>query len=409
MTEQRPDFEDVPLVRLGRPADAQRAQAATILVVAILAILIVKPWGEPARPAAVPSPTGAASLPAHSIRPAVTIRPDGARIYDPGLFGRYTVPPRWELWPTAYVYQFGLSGPLAIDPAGFAPGGTGRPEQPAATPPPAAAQLVDVGEAGLLMVLGLNTPEGTRVLEARLWRFPSAGPPVRMALRELPPPWPVDTFHVYGLRVPNDSDPDLVADWEAGVYRLDLLVDPGAEIRRIGLLVRPSARDPGGPGRGTPEPTLASPTLAAPAPSLDDLPLPVTLDENQILLGTTAGPWLTLDPPAPQNCGLTELWLAESDRPGGPCWSIAASDVSLAAVDLGANRPIRHLSIEEIDPLTVMIDGRDRTDRSTGGGRIVATADGRPLGEGTYRLVATMEEGSELGWYFRVLPPGGSR
>lgn len=400
MTEQRPEFEDIPLVRLDRPADEQRVQAATILVIAILAILIVKPWGEPRRPTAtLPSPTPASSLPASSIRPAETIRPDGARIYDPGLFGRYTVAPRWELWPTAYVYKFGLSGPLAIDPAEVAPDGTGPPEQPAASPPPEAAQLVDVGAADLLMVLGLNTPEGSRVLEARLWRFPSTGPPVRMALRELPPPWPVDTFHVYGLRVRSGSDPNLVASWAPGVYRLDMLVDPGAEIRRIGLLVRPAAGGPGEPGRGTQEPTVAAST-----PSRDGVPM--ALRENQILLGTTAGPWFTHDPPAQQSCGLMELWLAESDRPGGPCSSMATSDVSLAALDLGVGRPIRRLSIEEIDPVARAIDVVDRTERASGG-RIVVTADGRPLDEGTYRLVATMDDGSELGWYFRVLPAGG--
>ncbi len=397
MTQHHPEFEDIRVVRLTRPTDPLRVQAAAVLLVAVLAILIVKPWGEtPRPPSAAPLPSPAASTPAHWTRPAEAVRADGARVYDPGLFGRYTVSPRWELWPTAYVYQFGLSGPLAIEPARATPDGSRPPQPPPASPPPDASQLVDVGAADLLMVLGLNTPTGTRVLDARLWWFPKGGPAVRMALRELPPPWPVDTFHVYGLRVADDGDPDLVASWAPGVYRLDLLVDPGAEIRRIGLLVRPAA-DPMAPDRPSPSPTVALPTEP---PHGVDLGLSV---ESQIVIGRLGGPWVVRDPPPQQDCGLMELWLAERERPGGPCWSIATSDVSVAAVDLGAGRAIERLSIEEIDPVAKAIDVVDRTEGASGG-RIIVTADGRSLDEGTYRLVATMDDGSELGWYFRVLP-----
>src|SRR5206468_4183810 len=132
------------------------------------------------------------------------------------------------------------SGPLAIGPPGASPDGSGLPEPPLASAPPGADRIVDIGAADLLVVVGVNTPADTRVLDARLWRFPAGGPPIRMALRELPPPWPVSTFHVYGLRVADDADPNLVARWTPGVYRLDLLVDPGAQIRRIGLFVRPA-------------------------------------------------------------------------------------------------------------------------------------------------------------------------
>lgn len=402
MTEQRPEFEEIPVFRLGRPADTQRLHAATILVLATLGLLIVKPWGGTPGPTIVAaSPRPVASGAAPSIRPAETVRPDGARIYDPALFGRYAVTPRWEIWPTAYVYKFGLSGPLAIDSTATGPAGSGPPDGPPASPPPGAAQLIDVGSADLLMVLGLNTPSESRILDARLWQFPSAGPPVRRALRELPPPWPVNTFHVYGLLSPNDADPYVVASWAPGVYRLDLLVDPGAEIRRIGLLVREAVVGQAPPARTTPEPAL----VATSAP--DDATL--ALGESQLVLGNAGGTWLAMDLPPSQRCGLIELWLAEIDRPDGPCSSMGTSDVNLAGVDLGPDRSVERLAIERVDPVAASIDVVDRTGpaEAASGGRVVQTADGRLLAEGTYRLVATLADGSEMGWYFRVLPSGG--
>jgi hypothetical protein len=416
MTDHRPDFEDVPVVRLARPRDAQRVQAAVVVIIAILGILIVKPWGETRRPTtALASPSVAPSRPAGTPRPIETVRPDGARVYEPGLFGRYSVTPRWELWPTAYVYRFALSGPLPIgsgapptdEPSGSPPEPTPTPVEP----PPDAAQLVDVGSTDLLMVLGLNTPAGSRILDARLWRFPPTGAPVRMALRELPPPWPVDTFHVYGLRVADDDDPDLVASWPAGVYRFDLLVDPGAQIRRIGLLVRP----PTGSSGGAPAPAIATPTPTTrlrDATDLADLVPDESGVANRVVLDNPGGSWIGRDLPDPQGCGLTEIWLAELDRPGGPCSAIVVSDVTFAAVDLGRNRPVRALRIDQVDPVGARVPVVDRTDGTPGadrapGWRAVETADGRALPEGTYRLIATLRDGSELGWYVRVLPAGG--
>jgi hypothetical protein len=405
--EPRPEFEEVPVVRLGRPRDAARIQAATMIVIVGIAILIIKPWGEPRR-AEAPSarPTAAAIAPSRSIRPLATVRPDGARIYDPALFSQYSVTPRWELWPTAYVYEFGLSGPLAIDP-GSGSGSGPAASSPPATPPPDAAQLIDVGAADLLMVVGLNTPAGSRVLDARLWRFPDRGAAVRIPIRELPPPWPVDTFHVYGIRVADDPDPDLVASWSPGVYRLDLLVDPGVEIHRIGLVVRaPVGSRPAAP-RPTPKPTNARGS-SAPVVGID----PGVLPPGTIAFGRSDGRYLEMDAAGSQRCGLAEIWLAERDRPGGPCGAIVVAELTTAAVGLGPKRIVAALRIDEIDPVQASIAVVDLTDvaepsgaagstaRPTG--RIVSTADGRPLAEGTYRLVASLTDGSEQGWYFRI-------
>jgi len=417
MTEPRSPFEDVPVVRVAPSADARRVQAGALVVLASLVVLIVKPWGDPlARPTPAPSATPIATvIPARTPRPIGTIRPDGARQYEPALFGRFTVAPRWELWPTLYVYQFGLMGPMSID-GGNAPGveptpvptATPRPPGGPASPPPGAGQLIDIGTTDLLMVLGLDTPADTRVLDARLWRFPVGGSPVRMSLLELPPPWPVSYFHVYGLRTAADDEPDLVAAWTPGVYRLDLLVDPGAQIRRIGLLVRPPLGS---------DPTTAPDVAAEPStpPTGFD---PVPMASNTIGFGGPNGSWVWHDLPDASRCGLAELWLAERDRPNGPCWSVVVSQASVAAVDLGPGHEVEKLVIEEVDPVQRAIAVADVTDvmrlpeapgiqRVALSGRIVRTADGLPLAEGTYRLVASLADGTDRGWYFRVTPGGG--
>jgi hypothetical protein len=62
-----------------------------------------------------------------------------------------------------------------------------------------------------------------------------------------------------------------------------------------------------------------------------------------------------------------------------------------------------------VDPVAASIDVVDWTGPNEGasGGRVVQTTDGRPLAEGTYRLAAKLADGSEMGWYFRVLPADG--
>jgi hypothetical protein len=402
MTEPRPEFEEIRLVRLTKPGEGRPAQAAVVVVIALLMVMIARPWDD-SRGIPNASPSAVASEAITTPQPEATPRPDGARRYDPSLFGSFTVSPRWELWPTAYVYRFGLSGPLAIDSDGGTAGGSGLPEPPIASPPPGADRIVDIGASDLLVVLGVNTPADTRVLDARLWHFAPGGAPTRVALRELPPPWPVTTFHVYGLRVADDAEPNLVAAWAPGVYRLDLLVDRRAEVRRIGLFVRPAATpgpSPAASGAGSPAPGdgLAGPPVAGFGL---DAPIP-----NAIAFGTLTGVVLQRELASQGRCGLTELWLGEADRPGGSCSALGLDDVGVIAVDLGPDRPIASLQIRELDPLETRIAVLDRAS-SPSSGRIVRTVDGRPLPEGTYRLVATLADGSELGWYFRILSATG--
>ena len=310
--------------------------------------------------------------------------------------------PRWEIWPTAYVYKFGLSGPLAIDSTRQRSRRVRAAGGPPASPPPGAGQLIDVGAADLLMVLGLNTPSESRILDARLWQFPSAGPPVRRALRELPPPWPVDTFHVYGLLSPGDADPYVVAGWTPGVYRLDLLVDPGAEIRRIGLLVR-RCRGRSGPDRPDDAGAGHRGRDARPRRAADAQREPARLRQPRRHMASDG------------SAAIAALWahgaVACRERSAERAvLAIATSDVSLVGVDLGPDRPIERLAIERVDPVAAPIDVVDRTELVDGasGGRIVRTTDGRPLrGRAPTGWSQRWPTASEMGWYFRVLPANG--
>jgi hypothetical protein len=400
-----PEFEEIPTVRIGRAADRRRTQTAFVVMAIAVTAAILKPWGNgPAPPAARPtSPNPASST--------VPFDPAAPRGYDPNLFGHYEVKPAWELWPAGYVYQFGISGPLRLDEdspvptaSGPTPGGPdgpaaspppGRPSpSPPASPPPGAAELVDVGAADHLVVLALNTPAGTRVLDARLWQFPTGAAPARIRLMELPPPWPVDYFHVYGI--PVHDDPAELAPWRPGVYRLDVLVDPGVAVRSIGVLVQQPLDGP--PTKDGP--TAGGPT--GPSMALDPDEVRARLTPGTIGFGGPSGDSWVIEIPEPQApCGLAELWLAEADRPGGRCGAIVVHELSTLWLNLGPDRPIRTVELDQVDPVVVPVALAERLEPGPPGIH-VETIDGRVLGGGTYRITATLMSGERLGWYVRV-------
>lgn len=405
MTTAGPEFEEIPTVQLGRAVDRRRMHAVVAVIAITVGAAILKPWGaDPVRPAArLASPAPSRSTPPFD--------PAAPRGYDPRLFGRYEVKPAWELWPAGYVYQFGISGPLRLEerqpsPTASAPapsGGDGaagssppfRPSPPPPTaPPPGAAELVDLGAADHLVVLALNTPAGTRVLDARLWWFATAAAPARVRLVELPPPWPVDYFHVFGI--PVRSDPAELAAWRPGLYRLDVLVDPGIAVRRIGVLVRPPLEGPPQKDR----PAAAGPT--GPAKTLDPDDIRPQLEPGTIGFGGPSSEFWVLGIPEPQGpCGLAELWLAEADRPGGRCGAIIVQDLSVIALDIGPDQPIQTVELEQVDPVAGPVPLVHR--RESGfSGLVVETSDGLALSGGTYRLTAVLVDGVRFGWYVRV-------
>jgi hypothetical protein len=379
-------------------------RAVVVVAVIAIAVAIVKPWGAGlARQAANPTSTS----PVVTRAPFV---PDAPRGYDPRLFGNYEIEPAWELWPAGYVYQFGISGPLTLDEDGPSPipsapvpsaeaGSAGSPPprlppSPPAAPPPGAAELVDLGAADHLVVLALNTPAGTRVLDARLWWFPPEATPARVPLVEVPPPWSVDYFHVFGI--PVRDDPAELAAWRPGIYRLDILVDPGIAVRRIGILVRPplerrSAKD---------RPDGAGPT--GPSSTRDPDRAEVHVAAGIIGFGVPAVGLWAIEIPEPQApCGLAELWLAEADRPGGRCGAIVVEQVSVITLNLGSEQPIRTINLDQVDPVAGPVAIAQRPEPGYPG-MVVETLDGDILGSGTYRVTATLVNGERRGWYVRV-------
>jgi hypothetical protein len=240
------DFEEIATVRVTRPEPPGRWRAAGILAALALILVVAKPWGINRAPAG-DRPT------ARPPAPTATPRPVG-RHYDPALFGRYEVAPAWEIWPAGYVYKFGIAGPLTLtprtpppsDPGGASPDPDVTPapptprRTPAPTPPPGARELIDLGSSDHLVVVALNTPADVAVTGVRLWTFDASGRATELDVIELPPPWPVTYFHVYGL--PATAPPDQLAVWAPGAYRLDVTTRRDG-VRRIGFHVAPGAGD----------------------------------------------------------------------------------------------------------------------------------------------------------------------
>ncbi|HEX5591627.1 MAG TPA: hypothetical protein VFX65_15140 [Candidatus Limnocylindrales bacterium] len=222
-------------VPVDRPLPRRWLPALGIGLAAAFALVTLKPWGG--RPA---GPMTAEASPPPSAAPAPTPAAR-ARGYEPRLFGYREPDPRWELWPAGYVFQFGISGPLAL-----ASPESGAAPSPAPSPAPGAvpgAAVVDLGPADHLTALGINTPDHVRVAEIRLWR-PLAGSCCRGSMRSavvgvrivrLPTLWDSATFHVIGLA--DRQVPGRLGRWPVGEYRLDLVMALGEtlEIRfRVG-------------------------------------------------------------------------------------------------------------------------------------------------------------------------------
>jgi hypothetical protein len=238
------------------PVDRQppRSWLSTLGAVAavVLALAVIKPWGDPGSPA----PTAGATA-NRSARPPATVRPERTE-YDPRLFGIREPEPAWELWPAGYVVEFGIAGPLRVDgqdkPAGSeeppasegpsatgvpgpGPGATSGPEPTTAAPDPAAALVVDLGPADHLVALGINTPLDVRVAEIFLWMQQGEGccsEPVRIV--RLPTLWDSRHFLVIGIEDP--ERPGDTGPWPPAEYRLDLVTTVG-ETRSVRLRVSP--------------------------------------------------------------------------------------------------------------------------------------------------------------------------
>lgn len=230
-----------------------------------LAVVVLKPWGQPGTEVAQPTATNpAAAQPSPGLpgfRPTPRTNPSG---YNPRLFGDREPAPAWELWPAGYVVQFGFAGPLPVHgqpgssasppappasaaPDASAPHGPGRSSEPSAVPSPATApaspapgepgeHVVDLGPTNHLIALGINTPLEVQVVEVALWLADEGEPCCsrRVEILQLPTPW--EARHFVAIGVVDPADPLVPGEWPVGEYRLDLVTASG-EVRSVRLRV----------------------------------------------------------------------------------------------------------------------------------------------------------------------------
>lgn len=257
---------DVPTVPLGRPPARNWLPAVTWTSLIVLAVVLVKPWGEPGPAAPQPTPTHMAA--SSDGAAAATPRTD-ALGYDPRLFGGREPDPAWELWPAGYVVQFGFAGPLPVlgqpgsspgpgsspapSPGPVAsgppapshdPGASGDPgpspvtAPPTPTPSPRGTEgpVVDLGPTNHLIALGINTPLDVQVVDFALW-FADPGRACcerRLEIIRLPTLW--ESLHFTAIAVVSADDPLVPGPWPVGEYRLDLATASG-EVRSVRLRV----------------------------------------------------------------------------------------------------------------------------------------------------------------------------
>lgn len=381
-------------------------RASVAIVAVFLFLAIAKPWGrDGAKPIPFPSATA---------RPSDggvdRTRSPSRHRYDPALFGQQVPDPAWQLWPAGYVVDFGLAGPLPIadpaapstSPGGPAPSSAAPSPTPLATSPFGSGRPIGLGGSDNLVVLGLNNPADIAVTAMRLWRYD--GTVVRrVPIAVLPSPWPTPHFHVIALPS-NDSSDDL-GPWLPGVYRLDLLTDPGAAIRSIVLVIDPPGAPVASGGSGSPVPSVRSterPALPDPsaAPGLLSLFRPDGIVELFPATDTAE---------AEPSCSLAALWRGETGEPGSRCAPIPVGGLMAIAADVGAG-DVRSVDLRELDPVNAAVS-LDVAAPGPASGAFVTRADGRPFDDGFYELTVVAEGGRTWHWYLDVIglrvPSGG--
>jgi hypothetical protein len=221
------------------------ALAATIVVMLIL-VAMIKPWGgSGGPPPATLFPSAPAIAPSGDGQARQAPSPSGFDLrYRPDLFGGPEPLPGWGLWPAGYLVTFGFAAPVppvasASPSASVGPARSAGPSTSSAGP--SGTTLLwplrfDVSEGSHLLVLGINTPLGYDVSRVDLRRYTAEGTLVPVGIDQLPSPWP-DHFTVIGIRS-RATDGHLEV-WPTGRYRLDWITDPGAIGQSIEIRILP--------------------------------------------------------------------------------------------------------------------------------------------------------------------------
>lgn len=362
------------LTRVPAPGSPFHRGSAIVVggvLIATIAALAVDPWGPPA----IPSVTAVPSLVVDRPEPSVRAAPEVAtRVYVPEAFGAAPDGSAWEVRTAGSTVA--LPAMDATHPGSIASG-----------------PVVHLGSADSLDAIVLSGPAGSTVETIRLWRFDDLERPRRLDLDELPAPWAVDHAWTVGLRAAERRD-DVVGAWTPGLYRMDVLANPGGRVRMIMLSVDATvgerATDAGPMPTVVPEPFRPS--------ILSILPDSATVwTYGGLLTGWARGT-------AAAGCQVAEIWRA--DEPDAPCRAVPIGPTSALGVNLPAGERVVSIALTQVDPLpgllelssAVAIDGRP------GLAAVWSNAPGLP--DGVHHLQATTATGRSFHWYVEAGPDG---
>ena len=227
------------------------------IVVALLAVLVIKPWGtssDRSGDGARPSP-----LPTTEPSPVASHGFDPLHHYDPAIFGIHEPAPGWAIWPAGYLVTFGFviqvsgappaSAPPASAPSGSKPPGSKPPgSKPPSSPRPSIATAAPddgawpasfvIPDGNHLFLIGINMPTGIELSAARLERTDVVGENAVVPITRLLSPWPAH-FAVLGV----DDGAGGLKVWDSGDYRLDVVFQPGSIGRTVEIGIGRPAGD----------------------------------------------------------------------------------------------------------------------------------------------------------------------
>lgn len=362
------------------PFGGWRGPLVSVVVIGVLAA-VAKPWG------ASPAPDRAvASATPDTTTPPVLLEPIG-RAYDPTRFGTVAPPADWAIVTASGTTSLAF---LETPESGPAVSTIDAPATPIVSGP-----VVDLGTTDDVDVALLTHPIATTLSAVRLWRFVDGAAPRRVELdRRLEAPWPAGHIAVIAQRQSGMED-GRVLPWSAGLYRLDLLIEPEGRVRSVMLHVAPGSRDP------------AAHDGAIEPPRTGESFRPSTLD----LLPDSANLWSaggflsgwrreTSHP----GCRVAEIWRATD--PADECWPVPLGRTNAVGVNLPGGEAVSAIELEGIDPLPGPIDLLAQTNVAGRAGLALVREPVGILPDGIYRLDVRTTRGDDLTWYLEVGPIG---
>jgi hypothetical protein len=249
--------------------------------------------------------------------------------------------------------------------------------------------VIDIGSADEIGAVAINQPEGVDLVAVRLWHLTAGDRPVRIDLRELTSPWPVDHVRVFGPSrgvLPADT----ILAWQPGLYRLDLLIDPGDSIRSLVLVVRQGQQAPERPD-----------LPAAPTPPLDVALLRRLPDNAMIWAFSSLLTGWSRDVAA-DGCRVGDIWRAtdQDDR----CHPIPLGRPVAVGVNLPGGQAVASIRLSELDPLPGPVESTRRTTVDGRAGVAMVEVPSPGLHDGIYRLEVITAVGRSLRWFVEVGP-----